>query len=152
MLEGLEQAGILLEEREQRGQRLGRAWALAPATRYQGRLAPADDGLQTALVALEHALREHRQLPHPSEPGCTLQVPGTVLRHGKQKAAAKIAPEQTLAIFERLGVQLWPSAPRRRSAGSGYVQLPDWHHRVRSQVAELVPPGTVAGRSRMPCS
>jgi len=41
---GLEQAGPLIEERKQRGRRLGRVWALATAPRCQGLLAAAPGG------------------------------------------------------------------------------------------------------------
>jgi DNA-binding CsgD family transcriptional regulator len=143
----LDQAEPLIEELETQGRALDRAWALAAAARGRGLLAAARGDPHGALAHFQRALQEHKRVPRPFEVGRTLRAQGMVLRRGKQKAAAKVALEQALGIFERLGAWLWAEATRaelgrvglRAAAPVGVSGITA----VEARVAELV----AAGRS-----
>jgi DNA-binding CsgD family transcriptional regulator len=90
-------------------------------------------------------LEEHQRITRPFELARTLRAQGMVLRRDKQKTAAKLALEQALCVFERLGALLWAESTNaeldrvglRRAAPVG----PSGITAAEAQVAELVAAG-----------
>jgi DNA-binding CsgD family transcriptional regulator/tetratricopeptide (TPR) repeat protein len=103
----LDEADRLLRELELQGRALGRVWALAVAGRCRGLLMAARGDLDAAGRPLRDALAEHERLPMPLELGRTLLTLGTLQRRRKQKRLARESLTRALAIFDRLGAQLW---------------------------------------------
>jgi DNA-binding CsgD family transcriptional regulator len=94
-----------------------------------------------ALASVEDALAEHARVPIPFERGRTLRVLGAVQRRAKRKRAAREALEEALAVFERLGAQLFAEQARLelgRIGGRGPAtdQLTPTERRVAGLVAE----------------
>lgn len=110
----LEEAGRRLEELDGHAEAGDRPWAAATAARCRGVLKAASGELEEASLSVERALKEHERLPMPLELGRTLLLQGEIRRRMRQKALAKDVLERSLAIFEKLGAELW--AERARGA------------------------------------
>jgi DNA-binding CsgD family transcriptional regulator len=138
----LDQAEELLDELQAQGRMLDRAWALASAARGRALLAAAHGNPKQALGHLEDALAEHKRLGYPFELGRTLHAQGSILRRDKQKAAAKAALEQALALFEQLGAGLWASRARAELGRVGLrPPAPASITAAEAKVAELAAAG-----------
>jgi DNA-binding CsgD family transcriptional regulator len=111
-LERFDEAETLLSRLEHQGQALDRPWALVTAARCRALLSAAQANSREALAWIEHALKEHKRLPHPFELARTLRVQGTILRRNRKKAAANRSLERALAIFDELGAVIWSEQTR----------------------------------------
>jgi len=115
----VEEAAVLLAELEERGQALGRVWALATASRCRALLSAALGDLEAAYHSLDRAFELHERLPEPFELGRTLFVRGTIERRDRKKRAARTSLERALEIFDRLRVRLWSERVRAELARIG---------------------------------
>jgi len=122
----VDEAEALLAPFEDRSRTLERAWALAAAARCRGQILAARADLEGALAALEEALTYHDAQSMPFERARTLLELGRLQRRRKQKRLARIAIEESLAVFESVGTPLWAeqargelarAATRRAAAG-----------------------------------
>ena len=122
----VDEAEALLAPFEDRSRTLERAWALAAAARCRGQILAARADLEGALAALEEALTYHDAQSMPFERARTLLELGRLQRRRKQKRLARIAIEESLAVFESIGTPLWAeqargelarAATRRAAAG-----------------------------------
>jgi len=111
-LDELERAERLLADFEERALALDRIWALAAGARCRGVLLAAKGDLDGAADALQLALREHARVEMPFERARTLLVQGRVRRRRRERRAARASVEEALAVFERLGAQLWAQRAR----------------------------------------
>ncbi len=102
-----DRARWLLEDLEERGRTLRRAWALAVAARCRGLLEATLGQPGDAVASLQTALTEHQGLSDPFELGRTLLVLGIVERQAENQHAARRALEQAQTIFDRLGAALY---------------------------------------------
>src|SRR6478736_4381823 len=109
----VDRAEGLLARFEERAARSRIPWSLAVSARCRGLVLAARGELQDAADALGRALAEHEHCPVPFERGRTLLVQGQVLRRLKRKREARGALEEALAIFRRLGAEVW----ERRAEG-----------------------------------
>jgi DNA-binding CsgD family transcriptional regulator len=103
----LDQAEQWLLPLEQRGQELGRVWALATSARCRGLLLAARGDLEAAADSLDRALAHHQQLEMPFELGRTLLVKGQIQRRRRQKRNAKESLERAKRLFDQLETPLW---------------------------------------------
>jgi DNA-binding CsgD family transcriptional regulator len=137
----LEQATFLLDMLEERGQGLGRPWALAAAARGRGLLQAARGQQAAALEVFEYALLQHDRMAQPFELGRTLLVKGMVERRARRWGAARTSLEGALARFEELRAPLWADRARaelRRVGG----RIPARHLTpTEEKVAALVSTG-----------
>jgi DNA-binding CsgD family transcriptional regulator len=90
-----------------RAKTLGRHWALATAERSWGLLSASMGELPEALGAFDRALESHEFLEEPFELGRTLLAQGQTLRRSKKWRLARDSLSESLAIFDRLGADLW---------------------------------------------
>lgn len=97
---------------EQRGEALGRAWALAVAARCRGLLHAETGDLVSALASLEGAAERLDELPMPLDRGRSFLALGSARRRDRQKRAAREALERALGLFEALGAQVWADRAR----------------------------------------
>ena len=138
----LDEAAELVQELEERGRRLDRAWALATAGRSRALLCNARGDLQGALAAAGDAVGAHARLPEPFELGRTLLTLGMVQRRLRQKRAARHSLEQALELFERLGAPLWADRARAELARiGGRVGSPGSLTPAEGRIAALVAEG-----------
>jgi DNA-binding CsgD family transcriptional regulator len=136
----LDEASILVDRLERRGQALDRAWAIAVGARSRGLLSAAQGDLLSAQAALERALVAHERLAEPFELGRTLLALGNVQRRRRQKQAARATLERAQAVFEGLGATGWAAraADEIRRGGlqpAGREQLTPTEERVAKLVA-----------------
>jgi len=115
----LDEAEELVEELEERGRRLDRAWALATGARCRALLCSARGDLKGALPAFEDAIRAHEQLSEPFELGRTLLLRGTVQRRLRQSRAARESLAAALDQFEAVGAPLWADRVKAELARIG---------------------------------
>jgi DNA-binding CsgD family transcriptional regulator len=113
------QAQVLLEELEQVGAALQRAWVLAVAGRCRGLLCAVQGDPAAAYRALERALELHHRLGEPFEHARTLLVLGSVQRRDRKKRAARASLDGALEVFERLGARIWAGRARAELARVG---------------------------------
>ena len=137
----LEEARSTLDAFEAKGRALDRAWVLATAGRCRGLLAAATGDREASLAAFEGALAQHQRVARPFDLGRTLLAKGTVLRHDRQRRAARESLEEALAFFQQLGAPLWAEKARAelariggRAPASG--QLTPTEQRVAALVAD----------------
>jgi DNA-binding CsgD family transcriptional regulator len=109
----LDRAETLLARFDGWGRATGRAWTLATAARCRALLLAARGDTDSAIQALEDALRHHQQLAMPFELGRTLLVMGQVQRRAKHKRIAKEHLQRAREIFDSLPAPQW--ADRARS-------------------------------------
>ena len=126
---------------EERGQSLGRPWALAAAARCRAQLAGLDGDLHGAQAACAQALSQHKELPMPFELGRTLLVKGTIERRAGHHQAARATLSQALGIFGHLGAPLWADKASRelsriavRASAAGLTE-------TERRVADLIAQG-----------
>jgi DNA-binding CsgD family transcriptional regulator len=138
----LEDARTALEWLEERSRALDRAWGSAVAARCRGLIEAASGDPQSALGALDLALKHHERVPDPFELGRTLLMKGAIQRRVKQKAAARATLSQSREIFERLGSSLWSDRVRTELARiGGRAPAPLELTPTEERVAELVAGG-----------
>jgi DNA-binding CsgD family transcriptional regulator len=109
----LEQARAYLDHYEAQTEQLASPLAIAAGARWRGLLSSAEGDVAGAAAAFEHAMAVLEGRQYPLERGRTLLCMGSVRRRAQQKAAARDALLQALAVFEELGARLW--ADRARS-------------------------------------
>jgi DNA-binding CsgD family transcriptional regulator len=116
----LDRAAGVLARFTQRGQALGRVWALATSSRCHGLLLAARGDLAGAVAALEAALRDHERLPMPFEQARTFLVAGQVHRRARHKREARDMLAAAESQFASLGATVWA---QRASEALGRVGL-----------------------------
>jgi hypothetical protein len=72
-----------VDQVEENGRRLDRAWALATGARCRGLLLAARGRLDAAIEAVERGLAEHERVPLPFERARTLLVLGRLQAQGQ---------------------------------------------------------------------
>jgi DNA-binding CsgD family transcriptional regulator/tetratricopeptide (TPR) repeat protein len=112
-------ADALLEPFLRDAERLQRIWALGVAYRCLGLIAGALGNFGRAETEFSEALRRQNQLPEPFELGRTYLAVGVTLRRAAKRGDARIALDQSLAIFEGLGARLWAERARDELARIG---------------------------------
>jgi DNA-binding CsgD family transcriptional regulator len=137
----LEGAESKLEPWEKRAKALDRSWALAITARCRALLLAARGELVGAQAGFERALAEHARTQDPFQHGRTLLAQGATQRRAKQRGAARLALEQALAIFERVGAPLWAEKARSEMARIGgrtssRGELTEAERRIATLVAE----------------
>jgi DNA-binding CsgD family transcriptional regulator len=138
-LEGAERLAAYLTER---GEVLGRSWAVATAARCRALVAAArgrpEQALREILLALEH----HRSLPEPYERARTLLACGIIARRARRKRDARRALEEAAAVFADLGADRWGERTQRELARlGGRAPAADDLTPAERRVAELVAEG-----------
>jgi len=108
----LEEARALVDQLEQHGRRLDRAWALASGGRCRALLLAATGDLEAAIEAGERALAEHERLAMPFERARTLLAIGRLQRRLGKRRAARSTLEEALLTFEKIGTTLWADKAR----------------------------------------
>jgi DNA-binding CsgD family transcriptional regulator len=141
----LAEASELLDFVEEHARRLDRAWALACAARGRALLASARGDYAAAEDAFARAYEQHARRPQqlPTyELARTLLVHGSILRRRQRKRQAREALERALAIFERLGAQVYAERARSelariggRTAAAG-GELSETERRIAELVAQ----------------
>lgn len=138
----LDEAAILVDRLERRGQALDRAWALAVGARCRGLLSAAQGDLVSAQGALERALGAHERLAEPFELGRTLLALGNIQRRRRQKQAARDTLQRAQAVFQGLGAAGWAARAADEIQRAG-LQVPG-HQQLtptEARVARLVSAG-----------
>jgi DNA-binding CsgD family transcriptional regulator len=138
----VENARAGVDSLEERSEELDRAWGLAVGARCRGMIEGVTGNLDSALGALDQALKHHERVPDPFELGRTLLVKGATQRRVKQKAAARSTLNEALQIFERLGTSMWADRVRAELARiGGRAPAPLGLTPTEERVAELVAAG-----------
>jgi DNA-binding CsgD family transcriptional regulator len=106
------EAQELLDWYEGNARRLGRMSALASCARCRGLLAAQAGELEVALVAFAEALDRHTQVEVPLDRARTLLAVGAAQRRLKRRREARATLDDALAIFERIGAELWAERAR----------------------------------------
>jgi DNA-binding CsgD family transcriptional regulator len=137
----LDRAERLVARVEGQAERTGIPWSRVVAARGRGLLLAATGELDQAAAALERAVAEHDACPMPYERARTLLVQGQVLRRLKRKREARIALDESAAMFARLGADAWvgrANAERQRVASR---QAPEGLTPTELRVARLAAEG-----------
>jgi DNA-binding CsgD family transcriptional regulator len=103
----LGRAEEVLRRLQDRGQAVGRRWALATASRCRVLLHAASGDVAGALAEFERALSLHDGLPMPFERARTLLAGGEVHRRARRKREAKKILEAAESAFTALGATTW---------------------------------------------
>jgi DNA-binding NarL/FixJ family response regulator len=103
----IDRAELWLARFEQRSEHSAIPWNRAVSARCRGLVLAARGELEPAAAALERSLAEHDACPMPFERARTQFVQGQVLRRLKRKRDARLALEQALETFTRLGAEPW---------------------------------------------
>jgi DNA-binding CsgD family transcriptional regulator len=109
----LAEAAALVDQLEDSGRRLDRAWALALGARCRGLLLAAQGDLDAACEAAQRSLAEHERLPMPFERARTHLVLGQIQRRRRQRRAAAAALHEAVRAFDELGTPIWATRARR---------------------------------------
>jgi DNA-binding CsgD family transcriptional regulator len=137
-----DEAVELLDWYEGNARRLGRASALASSARCRGLLAAQAGELDSALRAYEEALGWHAKVELPLDRGRTLLVLGALQRRMKRRRQARETLENALAIFDRIGAELWAERAQAELARiSGRAATPGALTPAEERVAALVAEG-----------
>ena len=121
---------------------LERPSVLAVAGRCRGLLLAAQGAIEEALTVFDDALAFHADSPIPFERGRTHLAAGTIRRRARKRRAARESFEQALAIFERLGAELWAARARTELGRiGGRAPSPDGLTATEERVAGLVAEG-----------
>ena len=136
-----DEAAELLRWYEGNARRLERISALANCMRCRGLLAAQAGALDDALAAYTEALDWHARIELPLDRGRTLLALGAAQRRMKRRREARQTLEEALAVFERIGAELWAKRARaelRRISGRAATPgaLTPAEERVASLVAE----------------
>ncbi|HXM55106.1 MAG TPA: AAA family ATPase, partial [Candidatus Dormibacteraeota bacterium] len=103
----LDEAAALVDELEESGRRLDRAWARAVGARCRMLLLAARGELDAALELSDRALAEFERLPMPIERARTLLVVGQLQRRSNRRLAARASLEEAQRVFQEVGVPIW---------------------------------------------
>ena len=103
----LSRAEELLVRFEERGRVLPRPWILATGARCHALLSAAGGDLDAAIASSSAAIRYHDGLEMPFERARTLLVHGQLRRRRKERREARVALQEALSLFERLGAPIW---------------------------------------------
>lgn len=136
----VENATALVDQLEENGRRLDRAWALATGARCRGLLLAARGQLDAAIEAVERGLAEHERIPMPFERARTLLVLGRLQRRKGRRRAARLSLEEAFRTFDELGTTLWAAKAsdelRRLGMHAGQAsELTPSEHRVAELTA-----------------
>jgi DNA-binding CsgD family transcriptional regulator len=134
-------AEALVSRFEERAARSRIPWSLAVSARCRGLVLAARGELEDAADALGRALAEHEHCPVPFERGRTLLVQGQVLRRLKRKREARGALEEALAIFRRLGAEVWERRAEGELARVAVRRAPDELSATELRIATLAAAG-----------
>lgn len=135
-------ARVWLDRWDKQARLIGSPWGMATAERCRGLILAADGDFARAAEAFEDALRVLEGYGYPLERGRTLLCMGSVLRQAQQRAAARDALEQAIAIFDELGGRLWAERARAELARiSGRRAPSEVLTGTERQVAELAGAG-----------
>jgi DNA-binding CsgD family transcriptional regulator len=134
-------AAEVLEWYEGHASALERAAALANCLRCRGLMAAQAGELDAALASYREALEWHAQVELPLDRGRTLLALGVTQRRAKRRREARETLEEALAIFRRIGAELWAEragAELRRISGRAATPgaLTPAEERVAALVAE----------------
>lgn len=108
----LEEAEPMIAWLEERGRTLDRPRALATGARCRATWLATTGDLDGALASFNQAAKEHERLTDHFELARTLLALGAVRRRAKHKRPARVALEEALGIFERLGAVPWAERTR----------------------------------------
>jgi DNA-binding CsgD family transcriptional regulator len=108
----LDTAAEVLDWYADNAEQLGRPSPLAAAARCRGLIHAERGDLETALAELERAVELSGQVPNPLEHGRALLAHGAVHRRARHKRAARESLEAALAVFEKVGAQIWAERAR----------------------------------------
>jgi len=137
-----DEAVELLGWYEGSAQRLVRVSALASSARCRGLLAAQAGELDLALRAYEEALEWHAMVELPLEHGRTLLALGAAQRRMKRRRQARATLQDALAIFDRIGAELWAERAQAELARiSGRAATPGALTPAEERVAALVAEG-----------
>ena len=131
----------MLARLEKRAAVFPRPWALATNARCRALVAAAEGDLTPAAEAAAEALVQHEQLAMPFERARTLLVQGRILRRLKQKREARVALDQALVEFERLGDVTWARRPLSELRRLATRRAPDALTPTERRIAELAASG-----------
>jgi DNA-binding CsgD family transcriptional regulator len=127
---------------EEPARRLGRAWALAAATRARGLSLAAGGDAAAAEHVLQEAVALGSPLQRPLELGRSLLALGTVQRRLRHRQAARETLSRARDVFDQLGAPIWAERVRAelgriggRAPSAGELTP------TESRVAELVAEG-----------
>ena len=137
-----EDAVALLDWYEGNALRLDRVPALANCMRCRGLLAAQAGALDDAVVSYEEALEWHAKVELPLDRGRTLLALGAAQRRAKRRSQARATLEEAIAIFDRIGAELWSNRARTELRRiSGRAPAPGELTPAEERVAELVAEG-----------
>jgi DNA-binding CsgD family transcriptional regulator len=142
----LDEAGELLDFVELHARRLDRAWALGWSARGRALLADACGDEAASEAAFARAYEQHARRPQqlPTyEYARTLLLHGSILRRRQQKRRAREALEHALAIFDRLGAEVYAERARSELAriGGRTAAAGDELSETERRIADLVAQG-----------
>ena len=136
------EAAEVLEWYEAHAARLGRMSALAACLRCRGLLAAAELRVDDAIASYGDALRVHGTVEIPLDRGRTLLALGATQRRAKRRREARATLEEGLAVFERIGAELWAERARSELRRiSGRAPSPGALTPAEERVAALVVEG-----------
>ena len=118
-----------------------RASGLAGYHRARAIVAAADGRLDDALAALDDALAAHERSRIPFERAYTLLVRGRILRRRRERAAARDAFAESLAVFEGLGATRFAASARDELSRTGIRVASGALTETERRVAELAASG-----------
>jgi DNA-binding CsgD family transcriptional regulator len=137
----LARAAELVARFEQRAEQSRIPWSLAVSARCRGLALAVGGQLEAGAEALDRALIQHERCPVPFELARTLLVQGQILRRLKQRRRARVALEQAVGIFERLGAELWADRAREELQRAAVRQAPAELSPTELRVARLAASG-----------
>jgi DNA-binding CsgD family transcriptional regulator len=138
----VDEAESVLEPFMHDARRLERIWALGVARRCRGLLAGARHQFDLAETEFGEALRHQNRIPEPFELARTYLALGITLRRATRRRDARIALNQALEVFERLGARLWVTRTRTELGRLGGRRAsPDALTGTEERIALLVADG-----------
>ncbi|HYM95975.1 MAG TPA: LuxR C-terminal-related transcriptional regulator, partial [Candidatus Sulfotelmatobacter sp.] len=137
----LDRAEELIRRMEARALAIPRPWILAVSARTRGLLRSARGDQDGALASMQEAVGHHAGLDMPLERARTLLCLGQVHRRRNERRAARAAFEESLAIFERLGVAPWVARARAEIARIPVRRAPTELTPTEERIAQLVATG-----------
>jgi DNA-binding CsgD family transcriptional regulator len=130
-----------LDPLEAAARRLGRAWAIANATRCRGRVAAARGDVPEAVALLEDAVAAHEEIGDEFGRGRALLALGAVRRRARQKRPARDEIEAAIAAFEGIGATGWAGRAREELGRIGGRTQIEGLTPAEQRVADLVAAG-----------
>jgi DNA-binding CsgD family transcriptional regulator len=138
----LDRAESLLDQFQDRGRELDRAWALATGARCRGLLLAARGDLAAAEEAVVESLSAHERIEMPLELGRTVLAQGKIERRARKRGRAKESLGRARAIFERLGAVRWAERAEEEIGRLGLRRSePDELTEAERRVAEAAASG-----------